>query len=76
MCPSMHGAVGRGADRAARTPSAEPLDRCDVVAKVPESILNVAANAPHIPYCRQQGKLLTQVKLTGSYTISAGRKCS
>ncbi len=44
-------------------------DKCDVVAKVPESILNVAANAPSIPYCRQQGNLLTQLKLTGSYTV-------
>jgi len=44
-------------------------DKCDVVAKVPESILNVAANAPSIPYCRTTGNLLTQIKMTGSYTI-------
>ena len=45
------------------------IDRCEVVAKVPESVLNIAANASSIPYCRQQGNWLTQVKLTGSYTV-------
>ena len=45
------------------------IDRCDVVAKVPESVLNIAANAASIPYCRQQGNWLTQIKFTGSYTI-------
>ena len=44
-------------------------DKCDVVAQVPESILNVAANAPSIPYCNTKGNFITQLKMTGSYTI-------
>ena len=44
-------------------------DKCEVVAQVPESVLNVSANAPDIPYCNTKGKFVTQVKLTGSYTV-------
>jgi hypothetical protein len=44
-------------------------DKCEVVAQVPEAILNVTANAPSIPYCNTQGNFITQVKLTGSYTV-------
>ena len=36
-------------------------DRCDVAAKVPESATS--------PYCHQEGIFITQVKLTGSYTV-------
>ena len=45
------------------------IDKCEVVAKVPEAILNVSADAPSIPYCATQGNFITQVKLTGSYTV-------
>jgi hypothetical protein len=44
-------------------------DRCGVTAQVPESVLNVSANSPSIAYCRQEGNFITQVKLTGSYTV-------
>jgi hypothetical protein len=44
-------------------------DRCEVVAQVPESMLNIAANAPNIPHCRTEGAFVTQLKMTGSYTI-------
>jgi hypothetical protein len=37
-------------------------DRCEVVAKVPES---AAGN----PYCASKGDFITQVKLTGTYTV-------
>jgi hypothetical protein len=53
-------------------------DNCEVVAKVPESILSITAApalpsaqlyAPNIPYCHVQGAFLTQAKLFASYTV-------
>jgi hypothetical protein len=44
-------------------------DRCDVQAAVPESILNVTASAPNIPYCLIQEAFRTQLKFLGTFTV-------
>jgi hypothetical protein len=42
-------------------------DNCEVVAQVPETALS--ADAANIGHCRTKSNFMTQVKLTGSYTI-------
>jgi len=44
-------------------------DNCDIVDDVPESILNVGANAPNMAYCHVDTNWLTQIKGVASYTI-------
>jgi hypothetical protein len=44
-------------------------DNCEVLAKVPENYLTVAADAPNIPFCHVDTNWLTQVKGAASYVI-------
>jgi hypothetical protein len=44
-------------------------DNCDIIDDVPETILDVVANAPSFPYCHVDTKWLTGAKGTVSYTI-------
>ena len=44
-------------------------DNCEVVARLPESVLTVSDTAPNIPYCHVEEAFSTQIKFLGSYTI-------
>jgi hypothetical protein len=44
-------------------------DNCEVVAKVPESVLNTSTTAPNISWCHVDEAFRTQVRFLGTYTV-------